>query len=609
MPVSARPFPLVMPLFFWCCLVSPLWGIPLASADTRDIRVEGKAPEEYVASDLGKSWAVVIGIDDYERVRRLTYAVEDAKSVAEMLAQRGFTVTTLYDKAATRRAILRELGDQLLEKVGEHDRVVVFFAGHGETRKLKGGKQLGYLLPVQGEQEGLSETAIDMGAIRNLADALPAKHVLFIMDVCYGGVAGQQFRDLPSVSEAYLKQITRERGRQLITAGGADQRAMEGPEWGHSVFTFYLLEGIGKGLADLNHDGIIPVSELYSYIDSRVFAAAQLRGHEQRPELWAMAAEKGEFVFFTKGLPGTSARAAVDVDVEQERRRLDKERQQLAAERDRLAEERRKLAEDERRASEATGGAFQTAKAPAYQAPRTPRPEITSKDGSTMRLVPAGPFTMGYNDESADERPAHSVSLDAYYLDIHEVTINRYLQFMKATKRDPPGFWHEDHVYKYDQRPIIGVTWQDADAYCRWTGKRLPTEAEWEKAARGTDARIYPWGKDRPTSRHANFDRCCGWKGYGPLLQVGSLELGKSPYGIFDLAGNAWEWVADWYDERYYRESPERNPTGPANGKEKVIRGGSWISGALRVRTTDRLFGAPTLRLDDVGFRCAMDAP
>lgn len=587
-----------------------LWPTALLADDFRDITVEGKAPADYVQSDLGQSWAVVIGIDDYEKVRRLTYAVEDAKAVAEMLEQRGFKVATLYDKQATRRAILRELGDKLLEKVGEHDRVVVFFAGHGETRKLKGGKQLGYLLPVQGQQDGLSETGIDMGAIRNLADALPAKHVLFLMDVCYGGVAGQQFRDLPSVSEAYLKQITRERGRQLITAGGADQRAMEGPEWGHSVFTYYVLEGISKGLADLNHDGIIPVSELYSYLDSRVFAAAQLRGHEQRPELWAMAAEKGEFVFLTKGLPGTPANvASVADDVEQERQRLAKERRQPEADRDRLAEERRKLAEDERRAAETSGAGVQTAKAPAYETPRTLKSEITGKDSTPMRLIPAGPFTMGFNEESADERPAHTVHLDAFYMDAYEVTINKYLQFMQATKREPPGFWHEDVIFKYDQRPVIGVSWQDADAYCRWTGKRLPTEAEWEKAARGTDARKYPWGNERPTSRYANFDRCCGWKGYGPLLQVGSLETGKSPYGIYDLAGNAWEWTADWYDERYYRDSPERNPKGPASGKEKVIRGGSWISGPLRVRTSDRLFGVPTLRLDDVGFRCVMDAP
>jgi hypothetical protein len=265
-----------------------------------DVVVDGKKPADYVAGRQGKAWAVVIGIDEYEKVPRLKYAVADARSVAALLEKQGFHVAALYDAQATRQAILSELGDKLVERVGEDDRVLVFFAGHGETRKVKSGKEMGYLLPVNGEQDSLAGTSLSMGLIRELSDALPSKHVLFLVDVCYGGVAGQQFRSLPPMTEAYLKTITRERGRQLITAGGAEQQAMEGPEWGHSVFTHYLLEGLGKGLADLNDDGIVPASELYGYLDSRVFAAAQLKGHQQRPELWAMAAEKGEFVFIPR---------------------------------------------------------------------------------------------------------------------------------------------------------------------------------------------------------------------------------------------------------------------------------------------------------------------
>ena len=276
-----------------------LLGVAPVSAERRavTVKVDDKSPVDYVASQKGKAWAVVIGIDEYEKVPRLKYAVADARSVAALFEKQGFHVTTLYNAQATQQAILNELGDRLVQRVGEGDRVVIFFAGHGETRKIKSGKEMGYLLPVGGEQDALAGTALSMGLIRELSDALPSKHVLFLVDVCYGGVAGQQFRSLPPVTEAYLKTITRERGRQLITAGGAEQQAMEGPEWGHSVFTHYLLEGLGKGLADLNDDGIVPASELYSYLDSRVFAAAQLKGHQQRPELWAMAAEKGEFVF------------------------------------------------------------------------------------------------------------------------------------------------------------------------------------------------------------------------------------------------------------------------------------------------------------------------
>ncbi len=283
-------------------------GVPTVQADSRGVRVQGKQPAEFVAAQTGKSWAVVIGINEYEKAQRLTYAKADAESIADLLRHQGFQVIELYDHQATRPAILEELGDKLVERVGEQDRILIYFAGHGETKQSKGGKEMGYLLPVDAEPDGLARTAIPMSTIRDVAEALPAKHVLFLVDVCYGGIAGQQFRGQPKYNEDYLKAITRERGRQLITAGGPTQQAMEGPEWGHSVFSYFLLEGLRKGTADLNSDGIIPATELYAYLDERVFSAARLKGHQQRPVLWSMAAEKGEFVFVTtQGQGGLAA--------------------------------------------------------------------------------------------------------------------------------------------------------------------------------------------------------------------------------------------------------------------------------------------------------------
>ena len=259
--------------------------------------VQGQTPADYVSSQTGKDWAVVVGIDDYQKVRRLKYAVKDAKDIAQVLRKQGFHVTTLFNDQATRHAILKELGSSLITKVKPEDRVVVFYAGHGETWGVTKDRNMGYLIPVEGQSDALVATGISMGHIRELTNILPARHVLFLMDVCYGGIAGQQFRSISPLTESYIKVITREQGRQLITAGGADQQAIEGPVWGHSVFTYYLLEGLGKRLADLNDDGIIPASELYTYLDQRVYTAAQLTGHTQRPELWSLSAEKGEFVF------------------------------------------------------------------------------------------------------------------------------------------------------------------------------------------------------------------------------------------------------------------------------------------------------------------------
>lgn len=273
-----------------------LIGTSPALAEKRGVQIDGKAPADYIAEQAGKSWAVVIGINEYKNdIPKLRYAVADAQAVGRELEARGFSVTHLLDREATRDRILEVLGDDLPTQMKPDDRLLIFYAGHGETKTIVGGQTMGYLLPVEAQREKLHKTAISMGEIKQLAGLLPAKHVLFVVDVCYGGIAGQQTRSLPAQTEAYLKQITQEKGRQLITAGGPGQQVVEGPQWGHSVFTYYLLEGLIKGLADLNHDGVIPTSELYAYLDGRVPAASE---NQQRPEKWDLAPEKGEFVFF-----------------------------------------------------------------------------------------------------------------------------------------------------------------------------------------------------------------------------------------------------------------------------------------------------------------------
>lgn len=233
--------------------------------------------------------------------------------------------------------------------------------------------------------------------------------------------------------------------------------------------------------------------------------------------------------------------------------------------------------------------------------------EITGKDGAPMALVQAGEFTMGHEKWEADEKPVHRVFLDAFYMDKYEVTTARYARFMQETGRAEPAQWKDVNPTTDGERPVVGVTWHDADAYCRHYGRRLPTEAEWEKAARGTDERLFPWGNEEPTHRHASFG--VAWFGYETLLPAGSLEAGRSPYGIYDLAGNAWEWVSDWYDMNYYKNSPDRNPTGPSRGGSKVLRGGSWYNMLYDLRSTNRNYFVPTKQLFDLGFRCVQGTP
>ena len=245
----------------------------------------------------------------------------------------------------------------------------------------------------------------------------------------------------------------------------------------------------------------------------------------------------------------------------------------------------------------------------APQPARAPHPpaEIVGKDGAPMLLVPAGDFTMGSDEGDDDEQPIHRVFLDNFYMDTFEVTNGRFAKFVAAIQSEPPwGFADQETPVVQAERPVRWVNWMEATGYCLWAGKRLPTEAEWEKAARGTDGRTYPWGNDPPTAAHAVFGLTEGAETVSP---IGNRDKGSSPYGVHDLAGNLYEWVTDWYDEEFYTTNPPRNPRGPVEGTTKVQRGGSYINNPYRLRSSFRTKGDPTEHDPHVGFRCAQDAP
>lgn len=232
---------------------------------------------------------------------------------------------------------------------------------------------------------------------------------------------------------------------------------------------------------------------------------------------------------------------------------------------------------------------------------------LTGKDGAPMVLVPAGEFTMGSEQGDDDEQPVHHVVLDSFYLDTFEVTNGRFAKFVAAIQSEPPwGFADQETPVAQAERPVRWVNWLEATGYCLWVGKRLPTEAEWEKAARGTDGRTYPWGNEPPTAAHAVFGLKEGDETVSP---IGTRDAGRSPYGVHDLAGNLYEWVTDWYDDAFYTQNSPSNPRGPGEGTAKVQRGGSYINSPYRLRSAFRTKGDPTEHDPHVGFRCAQDAP
>jgi eukaryotic-like serine/threonine-protein kinase len=227
-----------------------------------------------------------------------------------------------------------------------------------------------------------------------------------------------------------------------------------------------------------------------------------------------------------------------------------------------------------------------------------------------MRLVPAGNFMMGSENGSSDEKPVHQVYLNDFYMDKYEVTNAHYKTCVEASGCTPHPLTQSRTRSSYydnsdfDNYPVIFVDWDQAAAYCKWRGGNLPTEAQWEKAARGTDGRTYPWGEGISCDK-GNFADCTG-----DTTSVGSYESGKSPYGIYDMAGNIWEWVNDWYDSAYYQSSPLSNPTGPSSGTLRVMRGGSWNDNYNYARSAIRYYISPNQQynLFFIGFRCARNA-
>jgi formylglycine-generating enzyme required for sulfatase activity len=268
---------------------------------------------------------------------------------------------------------------------------------------------------------------------------------------------------------------------------------------------------------------------------------------------------------------------------------------------------------------------------------------ISPKDGMSMVRIPQGSFQMGSDTASDAEKPLHTVQLDTYWIDQTEVTNAQFEEFVweskyetdaegagwsylydissaRWRKTDGVNWQHpqgtSSNLEGLENHPVTHISWNDASAYCRWAGRRLPSEAEWEKAARGADSRLYPWGNQKPDHDLLNFadkNISLGWAdkkiddGYAFTSPVGNYPKGASPYGVMDMAGNVWEWVNDWYDPDYYQEPLVwANPVGPGATSGRVLRGGSWADSASVARSSFRLAYFPMDWYAYYGFRCAV---
>ena len=243
--------------------------------------------------------------------------------------------------------------------------------------------------------------------------------------------------------------------------------------------------------------------------------------------------------------------------------------------------------------------------------------DLSNKSEAGMVLIPSGFFLMGSDDNGSDERPKHKVFLDSYFIDQFETSAKEFANFLNESPN--PGVYYKSSKHGvldfgkkfkprkgYDNFPINNVTWFGAKAFCQFNGKRLPTEAEWEKAARGIDGRKYPWGNTKPAPSIARFNQQWDEKRLDVMVPVDSMPNGKSPFELEQMSGNVKEWVDDWYDGEYYTEYKHKiNPKGPFGGEFKVLKGGSWHDLAGFLYSSFRNNSAPSMGLEDYGFRCA----
>jgi formylglycine-generating enzyme required for sulfatase activity len=518
------------------------------------------------------SYALVIGINKYPSTKwqNLKYAIGDAQGMAKFLEDQKFKVFTLYDQQATKTAIIAKMEDFLAPRVKKNDRILFFFAGHGHTEFL-GGQDWGYIVPYDGGDS--RATYISMEEIRTLSDKMgTAKHQLYIMDACYGGLLGTKAGGVDPNIPNYLGEITRRKAKQIITAGGKDQTVLDGGPYGHSVFTGNLLEALMEGFADINGDGWITFAEMVAYLVPKASNAYQtpapglLPGHGL-----------GEFVFRSpKGVKKVIAEKPAPADT------------------------------IPRSVKEAYTSV----------SPVISKEEYTNSIGMKFMLIQAGSFTMGsqispnevagrYGNEAKyyqDEHPRHPVEItEPFYLQTTEVSLIQWKKVMGA-------FYPLKISDLGVDCPAEGVSWNDTQEFISKLNQmentnkyRLPTEAEWEYACRAGTITEFSFGNE--------VDKLREYAWYSGNSQKKAHPVGqKKPnvWGLFDMHGNVMEWCQDWYGD--YSYDSLTNPKGPATGTERVLRDASWQSNGGFLRSASRTRSIPNLsRAKGFGFRVARD--
>ena len=595
---------------------------------------------------MARRLAVLIGngkFIDPQNFPDLDSPARDATDLAEALQKLGdFEILKLLiDKDAN--VIRTAIEDLFCRQAQKGDLALLYYSGHGH----KEGNDL-YFIASNTTRDLIGTTSVEDITIQRSLQRSNCKHRIIILDACFSGSfnpekkAGQEPLDF----EFLTGEAT-----AVLASSGRTQVSYEN-KGQNSVFTQCLLNGILTGEADLDRDGLIKIHDLSKYLGGSVKNASREKNpsREQTPMLHFD--ERDCDIWLTKTPPEYLERLQVQRQKEVEAG-YEKIRQSIQTALDaylpnirlgavndladllsgsdpELAQWARARLEDlthddSRIVEQAARAALQTKPAeilqpdmkieiplkpaaPSVEKPVEPQAGATrmrEKDDAVMVYVPAGEFLMGSGDKdkdaSDDEKPQHKVFLDGFWIDRTPVTNTMYRKAVEAGACTKP---HDTQHYddpKYADHPVVYMDWNQAQAYCQWVGGILPSEAQWEKAARGTDGRIYPWGNQAPDKDLLNYNM-----NIGDTTPVGKYPKGASLYGVLDMAGNVWEWVNDWYAENYYKNSPGRNPTGPEKGDYRVLRGGAFFYLQVSPRCAYRYGFNPIDGSDFYGFRPAV---
>jgi len=551
--------------------------------------------------------ALVIGNTHYGGTHELKNPENDARAVATALKGLGFTATVLLDGG---RGRMREEVHAFCDRIraaGPQAVALLYYSGHG--MQVAGENYLipvGFEIPVRADDMG--DNALSAQKILDEVQGANAQVSIAVLDACRDNPYATQRAFAGSRGLAKLEA----EGLYIAFATASGKTAEDNPNGSNGMYTTELLHFLKTpGLS---------VDQVFKKTRAAVFAKTN---HAQFPYVYDGLLNSETFILSEAPSAEADTTAHVTVTVNAPNAKIVLAGQTLVpgvtTDID-LGGEKTKTVELQASADNyktvvkdvtLTGGlpapidlTLEKIEDAIHQGGgSTPATKVNPKDGAVMIWIPPGPFLMGDADQYLNLR--HTVTLSGYYIYKNLVTVAMYRKFCEATSREMPSSpswgWKEDH-------PMVKVSWDDAKAYCDWAGVSLPTEAQWEKAARGTDGRKYPWGNDFDKSKlwcskstYSDADR---------TAPVGSFPGGASPYGVLDMAGNVDQWCADWYDDRYWDSAPSQDPTGPGFAKDRVTRGGSWFEyDAKDFCAADRGWLTPTNGGYACGFRCASVSP